>query len=395
MKKCLTIALAGMALISACSNTPDYDAMYLERFNTVKENGGMMPGYSPMEVVSGAENYQPLPHANATEQPISKSALDSAQRYAEANNSTAFIVWHEGKVLRESYFNHANRSTPIVSKSLSKPLGAIAIGRAIQLNKIDSTEQSVADFITEWKGTAKEKIKIKHLLNMTSGLLPQGYSTDPMHPWNTAYLSYEHDKILIHDYPLASDPGSEYGYSNASAELVAIIIERATGQRYADFIGQQVLAPIGAAGGEIWVNREGGLAHSGCCMTLPAESWLRLAILLLNDGVVKNTRLLPEHYVDVMKTPSNQNVHYGLGVWLGSPYAERRGFTGTGGPGPKVLHSAPYIDPLLFLFDGNSNQVVYISPTYNTVILRVGKTPPKQPEWDNSILPNILLSEYL
>jgi hypothetical protein len=46
------------------------------------------------------------------------------------------------------------------------------------------------------------------------------------------------------------------------------------------------------------------------------------------------------------------------------------------------------VDDDLVLFDGNSNQVVYIIPSKELIVLRVGETPPKEPVWDNAFLPN-------
>jgi hypothetical protein len=43
------------------------------------------------------------------------------------------------------------------------------------------------------------------------------------------------------------------------------------------------------------------------------------------------------------------------------------------------------------MFDGNSNQIVYIVPSQQLVVLRLGPTPPKSPEWDNARLVNIVL----
>jgi hypothetical protein len=57
-----------------------------------------------------------------------------------------------------------------------------------------------------------------------------------------------------------------------------------------------------------------------------------------------------------------------------------------------VLHGAPYLADDLFLFDGNANQVVYIVPSLDLIILRVGDPPPREPEWDNAILPNLIMS---
>ncbi|WP_317930424.1 serine hydrolase domain-containing protein [Halioxenophilus sp. WMMB6] len=373
----------------------DYEALYQQRLATVMANGGFMRAYEPQEPVLGATDYQPLVSVAAEERTLSAASLAEAIDYAERNNSDAFMVWQGGRLQAASYFGEVSQTTPLVSKSLSKPLGAIAVGRALQLGAIQSLDQAVADFITEWRGTPKALVKVRHLLDMRSGFLAQGFSTDPDHPWNRAYLSLEHGDYLIHHYPLAAEPGEKYLYNNATGDMVALLIERATGQRYGDFIGQEVLAKVGAAGGSIWVDRPQGLAHSGCCMYLPAESWLRLALLLLNNGMVEGERLLPEGYVQAMATATEQNPHYGLGVWVAGDYVERRGFTGPGGPGPQVLHSQPYADETLFMFDGNSNQVVYVLPKYDMVVLRLGRTPPKSPEWDNSLLPNLLVKGLL
>ncbi len=370
---------------------PQWEALYRDRFATLMRNRGIILDYDPMETVQGADKAVPLPVASPGERTIRSTAVDESAAYAAASNARAFIVWRNGKVERADYFGSTSRDTQLVSRSLSKPLTAIAVGRAIALGHIASLDQPVADFITEWKGTSKAGMTIRHLLDMRSGLLEQMVSADPGHPINRAYIDPDHGWHLVHKYPLTHTPGSYYGYGNAASDLVAVVIERATGLRYGDFIGGQVLQPIGAEGGRIWVNRPGGLAHSGCCMTLPAESWLRLGILLLDDGVVNGQRLLPKGYVSQMATGTPQNPHYGLGLWVAGPYTERRGFGAVGKPGPKVLHARPYRDKDLFLFDGNANQVVYISRASRMVALRIGDHPPAGMDWDNSRIPNLLI----
>ena len=373
------------------ASTPEWDALYKQRFEALMRDRGVMTRYDPMEPIAGAKAYRPIPAASTSQGTIAKDALDQATAYAAASNARAFMVWRDGKMERAAYFRDSDRDTQIVSKSLSKPLTAIAVGRAIALGKIKSVDQPMTDFIPEWRGTPKAAMTLRHLLDMRSGLLEQDYSPDPENPLNRAYIDPDHGWQIVHNYPLTHTPGTYYGYSNAVAELVALVIERATGIRYGTFVSQQVLQPIGAMGGEIWVDRPGGLAHSGCCMTLPAESWLRLGILLLNDGVANGKRLLPKGYVDAMASGTPQNPHYGMGVWVAGPYTQRRGFGALGRAGPKVLHSAPYRDKDLFLFDGNSDQVVYISRAAKMVALRIGDSPPAKPEWDNSILPNLLM----
>lgn len=351
--------------------------------------------YDPMVPLRGATTLTPLPRAKRSQRTISAKSLDAARNYAEAMDSDAFIVWRNGKVEAEWYGNGHDAKSELVSKSLSKPLIALAVGRAIALGHIRSVDQSIADFVPMVRGTDKEAITVRYLLDMRSGLLDQGFSTDPKHPLNTAYLGTDHGTSIVREYPMTRVPGRTYSYANATADLVALVIEGATGQRFEDFVGDALLAPIGASGGRIWLNRPGGLAHSGCCQMLPADTFLRLAILMQQDGTWNGERLLPRGYVNQMRAGTPANPNYGMGVWLGEPWQERRGFGAPGTAGPKVLHSEPFVDPDLYLFDGNSNQIVAISPRNNLIVLRMGPNPPKpdaeHPEWDNAYLANTLM----
>ena len=394
----LSALLIGAAtpLLATAGNPPlakeDAERLYSARFEALlKSPRGELPSYEPLEEVRGATRPEPIAAAKPEQRGLSNQSIEAATATAAASNSSAFMVWRNGALVQESYFGSTTANSLIVSKSLAKPLTAIAIGRAIALGKIQSLDQPVADFIPAWRGTPKDKILVRHLLDMRSGLLAQGFSTDPANIWSRAYLHPEHDRIIVEEYPLTDAPGSIYEYSNATSELVALVIEAATGRRYADFIGREVLAPIGAAGGQVWVNREGGLAHSGCCILLPARTWLQLAILLLKDGKQGSKRLLPKGYVAEMRTATPENPWYGMGVWVAGPYAERRGFANPKRPAPKILHSEPYLAADTFLFDGNANQIVYIVPSANLVVLRTGDSPPKQPEWDNAKLLNTIL----
>ncbi len=372
------------------------EALYHERFAALARAARLGQGldnYDTLEAVPGATRVKPLPVASAKRRTIDAAALTRARDYAARARSMAFVVWRKGAIEDAAYFGDTTADTLIVSRSLAKPVTALAVGRAIALGKIRSLDQSVADFITEWRGKPQQKILVRHLLDMRSGLLRQSAEMDPAHILNRAYLHPRHDEVIIHDYPLVDAPGSRYEYSNATSEMVAPLIERATGMRYGDFIGRELLAKIGAAGGQVWVNRPGGVAHSGCCLLLPTESWLRLALLVLNDGVANGRRLLPRGYVRKMMTGTPQYPYYGLGLYVAGEYRERRGFANPeleiAGPG--VLHSEPYLAQDLVLFDGNGNQVVYIVPSQQLVVMRVGGAPPKQPEWDNSFLPNTIL----
>lgn len=369
------------------------EEVYLARFQRQSEaalQGGGLPSYDPLINIAGAADYQPLPKGEAQ---IDAEALASAQDFVSKRNSSAFIIWQNGAVVHEEYFGDADADFLVNAKSLAKPLTAIAVGRAIMDGHISSIDQPVADFITEWKDDAqKSKMKVRHLLDMRSGFLQQAPAPEPENILNRAYLHPFHEDVIINEYPLTAEPGTKFQYANANSELVAVLIERATGESYQNFLTQEVFTPLGAKGGTIWINRPGGVVHAGCCVQLPADSYLRLGILLLQDGVWEGDRLLPEGYVNAMRTPTAENPFSGMGVFVPGPYegpdfaedSVARQFL-------RMPQAEPFDDADIFYFDGNSNQTVYISQSEDLVILRTGGWPSQENPWDLSALPNMIM----
>lgn len=405
-KTYLAVTMAGLFLLGGCvSNGPvkteivpttgefsvEDEAFYMRRYEVLLEafaTGQETTSYDT-EVTFGDDlTARPLTRGEA--KTLAREVLAGIEDYATDKNSASLIVFDNGKIVSERYFGENDKDTLINSKSLAKPLGVIAIGRAIKAGYIESLDQPLADFIVEWQGTEKAAITVRHMLGMRTGLLPQGAATGPEDVLNRAYLHPRHVELIIHEYPLVNPPGSRYDYSNANSELVSIIISRATGLAYEDWLAEQVLKPMGMAGGKIWLNREGGVAHSGCCIGLSSESYLKLAVLVLQDGQWDGEALLPNGFIQEMTTSTSQNIYAGMGVYLGRNYSKFRGAANPELTFGRTLHSEPYIDKDLILFDGNGHQVAYIMPSRNVVVMRLGKRPGKDAVWDNSQIPNLV-----
>ncbi|MDE0801350.1 MAG: serine hydrolase [Rhodospirillaceae bacterium] len=379
---------------------PEAKELYLLRLNALfggsgGQNGGFR--YDVLEDVQGLAEFAPLPLTDQNKvSTVTRDALDVAEEYAGARNSQAFMVWRKGKLEREAYFNGADADTLIVGRSLAKPVTVIAVGRAIMEGHIKSIDQRVSDFITEWKGTDREPMLIRHLLDMRTGFLRQGMEREPESILNRSYLHPYHDDVIINEYPLTHKPGERYDYSNATSEMVAPLIERATGVRYGEWVSEQILKPLGSKGGQVWLNREGGTAHSGCCIMLPAGAFMRLGLLSYFDGVWDGVRLLPEGYVEQTKIATPQNLWAGMGLYIAGAYVETRGAANPDVPNMGVTnHAEPYLAEDLYLYDGNSNQVVYIIPSEGLVILRIGNAPPKDNHWDNTFVPNTIMRSII
>jgi len=378
-----------VSVFSACAGNDE--ALYMERYTRAEQaraTRDFSSIYDTMVPLRGAKFEKPLAQAEPYAHPIRQRDIAAAEAYVAPRNTSAFMVLHDGKLVSETYFGDTKPDTPVVAKSLAKPLGVIAVGRAIKLGYIKSLDQSVSDFITEWQGTAKSGILVRHLLDMRSGLKRQSPYSGPDDVMRKAYLHPRHDEIIIADYPLITPPGTRYEYANANAELVAPLIKRATGMRYENWVSRQVLQPLGAKGGEIWLNRPGGMAHAGCCSSLPASTWVKLAQLVLNDGVWDGKPLLSKGFVREMRTPTAQNPYAGMGLYIGKTYKRYRGAQNPE-YGKGTYHSAPYPAADTLLFDGNGHQVIYIIPSAKLIIARFGDTPSSNLGWDNAQLPKI------
>ena len=351
--------------------------------------------YDPVDKVPGAAD-APLPVASPTERTIAPEALSKASAYAKGKDSYGFIVWQGGKIQEASYFQNFNRTRLIASKSMAKMIVGLVIGRAIAEGHIKSIDQPVSDFLTEWKGTDKAAPTIRQFLQNSSGI--SRFSYNDFKPWSQTmreYLGERHEDLLINETKRDYTPGTEYDYSMITSDILAIVIERATKQRYGDYVGKALLQPIGAQGGTVYINRPGGLAHSGCCMMLPAESFIRMGVLMAQDGMWDGQRILPGGWVKETITPSPANAKWGLHMWIGQPYQRRVRFFPERSQPIGTLHSEPYAADDLFLWDGSGNQAMWIVPSKQLVILRFGPTPkPKAGEageWDNALLPNTII----
>ena len=274
-----------------------------------------------------------MPGAADSPLPVGQSAIDpaamkAARDYAARHQSEGFVVWHDGAIRDATYWQGFDRNKLIASKSMAKMIVGMVIGRAVAQGHIESIDQPVSDFVTEWKGTPKEGPTIRQFLQNSSGI--SRFSYNDFKPWSQTmreYLSEHHERILIDETTKDYEPGTEYDYSMITSDVLAIVIERATKQRYGDYVGTSPAPADRCARGDRVRQpprrpRACRLLHDAARRKLrsprrPADRRRRLA------GC---TRILPEGWVKDTITPSPANRNWGLHMWIGDPHVERRRF---------------------------------------------------------------------
>ncbi len=333
--------------------------------------------YQPAETVKG----QPRAIAVATASGISSAALLDAQAYAESMQSFAFVVLRDGKLVHEYYapgFGRANRFSPA---SMHKTVMALAFGTArIPL------DAPVKRWLTEWTNDPRGNITVRQLLTMESGLETPPFGTDPASKSSQLMFGSDIVSTALSFAPVTA-PGSVFSYLNANSQLAGIILQRATGKRYAEYLSRTIWRPIGASDATVWLDRPMGTAHFFCCLQASALDYARIGQLILDGGRVGRRQVVPVDWVSEMARPSALNPNYGLQLWRGSPYTAVRRYSALS---PLVGRAAkPYLrDDVLFM-DGAIGQRVYVVPSERLVIVRIGKSTMA---WDDSELPNRVLA---
>lgn len=188
-------------------------------------------------------------------------------------------------------------------------------------------------------------------------------------------------------------PGQEFDYNNFNPQTLSIVLERATGQRYAQILSEKLWSKIGTGDAYVWLDHEGGLPRTYCCLQATAEDWVRIGLLHLNKGAVDGEQVLPVSWMEDVITGSDVGPNYGYQTWLGSPYKAQRDY----GPyvDAYVRHDEPYDADDVIFFDGAGGQRVYIIPSQDMVIVRTGTGgidfAAGSFVWEDSRIPNMLM----
>lgn len=125
--------------------------------------------------------------------------------------------------------------------SITKQFTAACIRLLEQEGRL-SLDEPVGQYLPEL-GAPGERITIRHLLTHTSGIVAY---EDLLSPDHTGQL---HDADVLHlvaaSPEIHFEPGTDYRYSNTGYALLALIVERASGERFADFLEARIFQPLG------------------------------------------------------------------------------------------------------------------------------------------------------
>ncbi len=283
--------------------------------------------------------------------------------FLESNNTKAFIVLKNGKIVIENYFGTFTQDSLWYWASAGKTLTSYLVGIAQQNGQLSINDLSSSYLGTGWTScTAAQEnnITVRNQLTMTSGLddgVADPYCTDP--------------NCLVY----SADAGTRWAYHNGPYTLLDGVLEGATGQTLNGLVFSALKQPTGM---------DGFFIQSGYnnVYLSTARSMARFGILMQNGGNWNGNQLMTDaNYFQEMITPSqNLNHSYGYLWWL-------NGQSSYMVPGSQLVLPGmlfPHAPGDVYAALGKNGQFLNVSPSEGLLFIRMGNAP------DNSLVPFLL-----
>jgi len=238
-----------------------------------------------------------------------KAGLDTT-RYQELlskclqSKSDALIIIKDGDWVEENYFGHKPRLLPV--RSVTKSIVSLAVGLLVSEGKIPSVDTPLSTWFPEWGSGRKAKVRLRHILEHTSGL--EHRPADGM-------LMSQHDSVAYaRRLAVLNEPGLTFSYNNEAVQLLAEIIKASSGRDVEDYLRDRLFTPLGISHWH-WDRDPSGNAYVHGGLKLKPRDLARIGQLLLKQGHWNGKTLIPPEWIRTMTRPS-VNPDYGELWWL-------------------------------------------------------------------------------
>lgn len=205
----------------------------------------------------------------------------------------AFQVRHQGEVLIDVATERGQDT--IETMSVTKAVVGMVVGRLITQGLLDTIDQSLADFIPEWHGTAKDQITLRHVMEHTSGLASRRTTEE-------IYASDDFVRLAI-EAELATPPGTQFFYNNKAVNLLAAVVLQVSGRRMDHYAAAELFEPLGIDQWG-WTLDRAGNPHCMAGLQLRACDLASLGQLMLQGGSWEGTEVLAREWVEASTSPS-------------------------------------------------------------------------------------------
>ena len=277
----------------------------------------MIVGCAPSAAELEAVDYTPHPGDDWQLSTPAEQGLDPmlvARLYhdaAELETIYSLLVVKDGFLVAEDYFNGGSVEQKALLQSVAKSYTSALVGIALDQGCLSGVEQKMIDFFPDYADQIvdpqKREITIRDMLQMRAGFPPE--ESDPAlweAVWSGDYLHH------LVDFPLTSNPGTDFQYSNLTAHWLGVIVARACGMDLKTFGQQHLFDPLGAEIGD-WRKDLDGYNWAAGEIHVSARDAARFGMLYLNDGQFVGKQIIPADWVHDSLQTYSQNAYDNIG----------------------------------------------------------------------------------
>jgi len=292
-------------------------------------------------------NPQPWPIAKDYNSVKPTRTMEEWHRKTE---TVAFLIIKNDSIWSESYYDNYNKDSKSNSFSMAKSVVSAALGKAIMQGKISSLDQKVSDFYPQFASGKSLNLTVGDLSSMASGLDWDENYYSPFSITTRAYFDEDLDKVTLGQKAVDA-PGKSYKYLSGNTQLLAMCIEKATGEELSSYVSKNFWQPLGAENDALWqTDHKDGVVKAYCCIASNARDFARFGKLYKQYGKWNGQQILDSTFVATSIQPRfEDSPHYGYGWWLAE------------------LDENP-----IFYMRGHLGQYVIVVPEDDLIIVRLG-----------------------
>jgi CubicO group peptidase (beta-lactamase class C family) len=231
--------------------------------------------------------------------------IDTAS-FLKLTDTTGLIIIKDDEIVFERYFRGTDAHTRTAAWSVSKSFASALIGIAVGEGKIHSIGDPVTRYVPELAGSAYDGVRIKDVLEMSSGVR-----------WNEDYSDPHSDVVRFgHAVALAQSldafaatltrehvPGTYLRYNSMDTQVLGMVLRHATGISLAAYLSTRLWRPLGMEEDGYYLTDREGVEFAAGGLNATLRDYARLGLLYAHYGNWRGVQIVPEEWVRASITP--------------------------------------------------------------------------------------------
>ncbi len=237
--------------------------------------------------------------------------------FRRVRGNGALLIVRNDSILLEEYYGNVDDHTPVNIFSISKAVTSLLCGIAIDEGLIGSVNDPVTKYLPELQTAAPEfsQLTIEHLLDMRTGLdFKEEYGWNPLS--KMAGLYYGKDVMKsIKNAGFNAKPGTKHYYNSLATAILGVVIERATGRPYAQYLQEKIWYPL-EMDSDAYIaldSRKNNHAKAYGGIATTARNLAHIGQLYLNGGIYNGRRIVSRGWIERSTHANIDNEAYSYG----------------------------------------------------------------------------------